>query len=453
MKFQEWFVESTTPTTMQANIPVPPEAKTISWVLKQYNPEAEVYMVGGAVRDYLFAIYHGGGAQGYKPKDVDLTTNLSEQEILEGLRTPLAQQHGIRVNEKTSVDTFGVVFVSVGQAPTIEVAPFRKDIGGTGRRPDAVERGTMFDDAMRRDFTINNLYYDFDRGVIVDLNPNSQGIKDIQEGPVIRPVGNPYDRFNEDKLRILRLMRFFSRFNAGDIRQFLDRQTLEAIQHYSDLPAQGITPERILDEFTKGIKSAQDTAAFLQNYASLDLFKSVFPRLQVAVQDIPRIGNSKNLKVIYAILLRANGRSVEQELKQSKYPAWMFEGVQFMVDLLSMMYTSAGIGPFIKRKMRLEKTSPPALTEVDLQELIAVAHGLIPPAQLQRIQHLLSYQWTVPSGPELQKLGYQGAEIGKRQAELGTQHYSQSWDDYQQANPLATPTGYDPQRTLPGTRS
>jgi poly(A) polymerase len=297
------------------------------------------------------------------------------------------------------------------------------------------------------------LYYDFDRGVIVDLNPDSQGIKDVKDGPIIRPVGNPYDRFNEDKLRILRLMRFFSRFNPGDITQFLDKQTLEAIQHYQPLYNHGITPERIMDEFfAKGIPSAQDTAQFLQNYANLGLFESVFPGMQVNTQDIARIGNSKNAKVIYAILLRGNGQ-VLNKLKNLKYPIWMFEGVQFLIDLMSFSFKSQDLVSLIKRKMRLQKMQPSAITDQDLQELMYMSQGLVSPEQIQRIEHLVGYQWQVPGGEELQKQGYKGAEIGARQSELGFQHYGKSWDDYVKAKSPANPTGLDPQRSPLGTQS
>lgn len=454
MNFRQWLIESTTPTKIQANIPVPPEARVISKVLKAYDSRAEVYMVGGAVRDYLFALHHGGGVANYKPKDVDLTTNLSEEEILTALRTPLAQQNDIRVKEKESVDTFGVVFVTVGKSPTMEVAPFRKDIGGTGRRPDAVERGTMYDDAMRRDFTINNLYYDFDRGVIVDLNPNAQGIKDVQEGPIIRPVGNPFDRFNEDKLRVLRMMRFFSRFNPGRIGQFLDTQTLQAVEQFKDLQAHGITPERILDEFLKGIQSSQDTSMFLQNYADLDLFPAVFPGMTVYVQDIPRIGNSKNAKVIYAILLRGNP-GVAKKLNALKYPVPINEGVQFLIDLMvfnpeQSPNPQVAVYNMLKMKERLGKMQPPAITNKDLQELVQVGHGLV---NTSRIQHLLGYQPLQVSGEELMRQGYRGADIGKRQKELGHLHYGQSWGDFSKANPQATPTAFYPQKNLPGTQS
>lgn len=481
MKFREWLIESTTPTEIPADIPVPEEAKVISRVLKRiHGPSTGVYMVGGAVRDYLFAIYHGGGAQNYKPKDVDLTTNLSEKQILDALRTTYAEQQKIKVKEKTSVATFGVVFVSVNNSQTIEVAPFRKDIGGNGRQPDAVERGTMYDDAMRRDFTVNNLYYDFDRKLIIDPNPNSQGVTDIKN-KVIKTVGSPYDRFEEDKLRVLRFMRFFSRFNSGDIMQFIDRETLGAIKQYQPLQSFGITPERILDEFTKGIKSAQNTAQFLKNYESLGLLESVFPGLNVSTQDITRIGNSKNIKAIYAVLLRQNNNAVKT-LESLKYPLWVSEGVQFLIDLMSFDHSSAittlkrrgkekeKLDGFLSKKDQLKKDmlnkmpehefedwfaerKKEFINDQDLQEFLSMTYGIISPELAQRIKHLIGYKFEMPKFDDLPDKTLKGAAIGSALNNIALNRYGQSWADYQNSNPQATATDSSPQRNVPGIQS
>lgn len=448
VKFKRWFVETASqegqPVKRNVRIDVPQECVVISRVLRgYYSPNVQVYVVGGAVRDSLL---------GKTPKDFDLTTDLSEEEIIAALRSPLGQRNNIRVNEKESVDTFGVVFVTVGNTPVIEVAPFRRDIGGTGRRPDAVERGNIYDDAMRRDFTINNLYYDFDKGEVLDFNPGGQGLQDIQNG-VVRPVGDPFERFTEDKLRILRLMRFFARFNPGDIAQFLDQRTLSAIEHFKDLKAWGITPERIMTEFTSGIKQAQDVGSYLQNYAKLDLFQAVFPGLSVNTQDIPRLHNCRNVKIIYAILLRGNA-NINRVLNALKYPVPVSEGVKFLVDLMgfdpdAQADSQTAIYNAVRNKERLAAMAPPAVTDTDLQEFVVVARGLV---DTSRIEHLIGYQPQRVSGEDLMRQGYKGKEIGVRQKELGAQHYTNSWQSFRQARSPAVPTEI-PQRNLPGTES
>ena len=187
------------PETSPANIPFLNDIFILANLLKQGDESIEVYIVGGAVRDYLLHKYFGELNTVYNPKDIDITTNLSEEEIIQRLRVELAYQLDVKVNEKTSIDTFGVVYVNINDN-NYEVAPFRKDIGGEdGRHPDTVERGTIYEDAMRRDFTINNLYYDFYKKEILDFNPNGQGLKDVGR-KLVRCVGNPIQRFTEDRL-------------------------------------------------------------------------------------------------------------------------------------------------------------------------------------------------------------------------------------------------------------
>lgn len=433
------------PNVTPANIPVDKNIRLLAHVLKQSDPAVEVYVVGGAVRDWLFHHFQGKGGT-FKPKDMDLTTNLSEEEILERLRGLLAVQQGIRVQEKQSVDTFGVVFASVRGSETYEIAPFRKDIGvADGRRPDRVERGNIQDDAMRRDLTINNLYYDFDKGVILDFNQGGQGIEDIKNG-VARPVGDPHERFNEDKLRILRLVRFFSRFNSGDISQNLDPKTANAIEHFRDLKNNGITPERIHMEFMAGIKQSQNTASFLQNLVNLRLIDQVFPKLQVDVHGISRLGNLKNPKVVLAWLLRSN-RNVSGALNQLKYPNDISEAVQFLVDSLNFGPENAMniVRTRDKRLLKGSATSPTgapmsaqeidthnqqisSATQQDLNDLAKVVGD---PTIAARLTHLSSYQPPNVSGEELMQQGFQGPAIGIEQKRRVGDHYNQSFQSFQ----------------------
>lgn len=318
-----------------ANIPVSQDVRTVADALRQGDQSVQVYIVGGAVRDFIYHQQHGAPGTQFKAKDEDVATNLSEEEIIQRLQTPYAVKRGISVKTKESVDTFGVVFVSVNGGMAVEVAPFRRDIGSAdGRRPERVERGTIYDDAMRRDLTMNNLYYDFERGVILDFNPEGQGVEDVKGG-VARPVGDPHQRFDEDKLRVLRLVRFFSRFNQGSILGTLDPKTLAAIQHFKQLNNfPGITPERIQNEFIVGIKQSQNTAAYLRNMAEVDLFQAIFPGLAVDTQTLNRLGNTKNPRVIIAWLLRQN-QNVGAALNRLKYPNDLSDPVDFLVNAMN----------------------------------------------------------------------------------------------------------------------
>ena len=100
----------------------------------------------------------------------------------------------------------GVVLVADDRSKSRRFAPTRPT---DGRRPSAVHFGTIEEDAIRRDFTIGGMFYDPIDDRLIDL---VGGMRDLRAG-MIRAIGNPYERFEEDHLRILRAVRFAARFN------------------------------------------------------------------------------------------------------------------------------------------------------------------------------------------------------------------------------------------------
>ena len=145
---------------------------------------------GGCVRDRILGI---------EPKDYDIATD-ARPEVVQKLfdRT-------VAVGAK-----FGVIGVVLNDDKPIEVATFRADAEYTdGRRPSSVRFGAIEEDAIRRDFTINGMFYDPIADRLIDL---VGGMRDLRAG-IIRAIGNPYDRFEEDHLRILRAARFAARMN------------------------------------------------------------------------------------------------------------------------------------------------------------------------------------------------------------------------------------------------
>jgi len=161
----------------------------------------EAYLVGGCVRDLLL---------GRKPKDYDIATGARPEEVIAAFpRTiPVGAQ-------------FGVVIVRKG-GRNFEVATFRKDAGySDGRHPDRVAFATARADARRRDFTINGMFYDPVAGEVMDF---VGGQRDLAAG-VIRAIGNPDRRFDEDKLRMLRAVRFAARLGYE-----IEKKTAAAIK-------------------------------------------------------------------------------------------------------------------------------------------------------------------------------------------------------------------------------
>lgn len=195
-------------------------AETIIHTLQDHGHSA--WLVGGCVRDLLL---HRA------PKDFDVATSALPGEIL--LLFPHAGQVGAH---------FGVVLVHRGHAH-VEVATFRSDIDYTdGRRPTAVHfESSPEQDVLRRDFTINALLLDPDTDEVLDY---VGGRADL-EARIVRAIGDPVLRFQEDHLRLLRAVRFAARLNFSiEPSTFAAMQTLASAIHY-------ISIERVRDEISR----------------------------------------------------------------------------------------------------------------------------------------------------------------------------------------------------------
>jgi poly(A) polymerase len=178
----------------------------------------EALFAGGCVRDRLL---------GHEPKDFDIATSATPNEILKHF--PKAGTVGAH---------FGVVLVK-RDGHHLEIATFREDGKySDGRRPDNVVFSTAENDARRRDFTINGMFHDPIANKTIDY---VEGEDDLASG-LIRCIGNPEDRFREDYLRLLRAIRFSTRFEfeIEENTWHAIRATAENIQH--------ISPERIREE-------------------------------------------------------------------------------------------------------------------------------------------------------------------------------------------------------------
>src|SRR2546426_1574057 len=147
----------------------------------------EAYLVGGCVRDMVMGI---------EPADYDIATSALPEQITKIF--PRTESVGAQ---------FGVVLV-IYQGHAFEVATFRSDEAYIdGRRPTGVVFTDAKQDVLRRDFTINGLLYDPAEKEVIDY---VGGQADIQ-AKLVRAIGDPHDRFEEDKLRILRAVRFGAR--------------------------------------------------------------------------------------------------------------------------------------------------------------------------------------------------------------------------------------------------
>ena len=230
--------------------------------LRQHGFQA--YLVGGCVRDLLL---------GREPADFDVATSATPAQVMETF--PETYAVGAQ---------FGVVLVpspggecadgeeGTSKSYVVEVATFRSDLGySDGRHPDEVRfTRDPREDVARRDFTINGMMLDPVTGEVLDF---VGGRKDL-EAKLIRAIGDPNRRFAEDKLRMLRAVRFAARFEYE-----IEADTLAAIRQLaSDVHL--VSRERVRDELTKMLTEGHARRAFLL-LDQTGLLKEVLPEISV----------------------------------------------------------------------------------------------------------------------------------------------------------------------------
>lgn len=219
-------------------------------VLNILSNHGAALIVGGAVRDLL------SGEK--EPDDVDIATNVPMEKIEE-----LFSTHDIGKNKD-----FGIVVINY-KGEVFEVAQFRKEgLYSDGRHPDSIEIVSDYkSDAGRRDFTINAMAVDKDGNIIDHFG----GLSDL-ESKTLKTVGDPFGRFQEDYLRMLRAVRF-----AGRFEMTLDEKTSGAIFRNAHLIF-NISQERITAEILKmASQSGEKFANSIRLMDSLGLLYYVLP--------------------------------------------------------------------------------------------------------------------------------------------------------------------------------
>lgn len=295
--------------TRELKIEVPNELELLSEAFKV--AEFDLYLVGGAVRDAVM---------GFAPKDFDVATNATPDEVIEILQTMSGWTLDLVGR------SFGVVRARMNSSE-FEIATFRKDIG-EGRRPDSVEFTTIENDVLRRDLTINALFYDLNKHEIVDL---VGGLNDIKLG-VVRTVGDPVDRFREDRLRVLRAIRFAARFSW-----IIDGETRAAITVDSNLD--GVSPERIRDELVKGIKGPRAGIFMHMILSTFSMAHRVLPGLVI---DHSAPFFTKSVPVLLASIARLNDTAtVSRILNELKYTSTEVAQTAFLMEFTYMTMDSA----------------------------------------------------------------------------------------------------------------
>lgn len=350
----------------------------------------QLYVVGGAVRDALM---------GKEPKDFDVATDATPEQVL----AILSDIPAWRTNEVGR--SFGVVRARLHNPDLsvlcreYEIATFRTDVGN-GRRPDSVIFSSIEEDVKRRDLTINALFFDTQRGEVVDY---VGGVADIEQN-VIRAVGEPAARFAEDRLRVLRALRFAARFGSK-----IDPATAAAIQ--ADNTLAGVSAERVRDEFLKGLKSGLFPSAFCCLVDEFGFWPRVFPGLRVFRSTTPA---TWNVAVLLAGLLRENEPGVvAKRLNELKYSSDEAKQVSFLLRFKDLT---------CKNAYRLKRASAGVeLTATDLMEFSQCVGSAADGQRWPLVDAFNRYALSV-NGDVVAKDGFQGAALGaeieRRETEL-----------------------------------
>ena len=224
--------------------------KQATEIVKRLKEKGHVaYFAGGFVRDKLMK---------HPSDDIDIATTASVEEM------QALFERTIPVGV-----AFGIVIV-VMEGHQFEVATFRKERGYLdGRRPTTIEPASPKEDALRRDFTINGMFYDPTTDELFDYVGGQDDIKK----EVVRAIGNPHDRFLEDRLRMMRAVRYSTRFDFA-----IEPKTVEAICDHAKSLLPAVAMERVWQEFKKMSQFAHFDKALVMLH-ELGLLQTIFPSL------------------------------------------------------------------------------------------------------------------------------------------------------------------------------
>lgn len=275
------------------------------------------YFAGGYVRDYIMK---------HPSDDIDIATDADVETVQKIF--PKTIPVGVQ---------FGIVIV-VLEGYQFEVATFRKESGyKDGRRPTSIEKADPKEDALRRDFTINGMFFDPLTETLYDY---VEGQRDIKH-KIIRAIGNPHERFQEDRLRMIRAVRYAARFHFT-----IEEETKKAIFAHAAELFPSVAIERIYHELEKMAAFSNFDKA-LCHLHNLGLLAQIFPslkdlpteRLEKKVALIPLL--PKKTPVIGKILELFPRASLAERLGICDYLKLSNKHKEFVAEL--ELWRSAGV--------------------------------------------------------------------------------------------------------------
>src|SRR5258706_4467305 len=268
-------------------------AEIVSTLRKQGH---QAYLAGGCVRDLLLS---------REPADYDVATDATPQQVMQIF--PQTYAVGEQFGVVLVPDSDGATGALARQDTTVEVATFRSDVGySDGRHPDEVRfTKNPQEDVQRRDFTINGMMLDLATNEVLDY---VGGQADLKAG-IVRAIGDPERRFTEDKLRMLRAVRFAARFDYE-----IDPATMSAIQQLAPNIHQ-VSCERVREELTKMLTEGRARKAF-ELLDTTKLLPEVLPEIAAmkGVQQPPQYHPEGDVFVHTLLLLEKLPAAVSKTL-------------------------------------------------------------------------------------------------------------------------------------------
>lgn len=265
----------------------------------------EAVLAGGCVRDAIM---------GRVAKDLDIATDATPDQV-EAL---FQAWNPVLVGK-----AFGVIVLPTTAGP-VEVATFRKDGEYLdGRRPSSVEFSNLEEDAVRRDFTVNALFYRPKTLEVLDFVSGQEDIK----GGILRAVGEPLKRFEEDELRILRAIRFSGQLGfriEKETHEAVLRKTAEILKRPVERRGEWVSRERVRDEVDKMLMATHPKIAF-DNLNLVGLGELIFENWSGSILPVrdhvfqPASLEARRLALFYRVLQRANLEQVQEKLSGWKY--------------------------------------------------------------------------------------------------------------------------------------
>lgn len=340
----------------------------------------KLYLVGGCIRDTFL---------GRVPKDYDVCTDALPDDVISILKRN-------NITYQLMGEHFGVVVAKMSEGD-YEIASFRADtkVEGDNRHPDVKHGVTMEDDARRRDITMNALFMDLQDRKIIDI---VGGIEDLING-IVRCVGVPAMRFDEDHLRKLRVIRFATRFGF-----VIHQDTMDAMKLNPEL---NISEERIVGELTNMINTCLDYDHLIDVLYESKLIYQIFKSLIVNERNELLKHDLKSLNLFVASIVCPCNTDISKKLHEKTYSVKTVESVLFLHDCKA--------GKFVNPKTFFNKRRSTGLTDDE----ISIYNN-----RSKNIEWLLKFELDSTLSEMLIAKGLRGKELGDALNDIYIDAYS-----------------------------